>query len=619
MGEHVVKKLLSADDRMIYTHQLLNDIAALEKMYQEDLFEKGVMRIGAEQELCLINKRWYPSATAIELLKALNDEHYTTELALYNLEVNLDPLELTGDCFSVMKKRLHYFLEKISRVADKMDLKIILTGILPTIDTRFLTQDYMTPELRYMAINESFRALRRDDFKMHIKGVDEVDIMHKTTLFEGCNTSFQLHLQVEASDFVNRYNWAQAIAGPVMAICVNSPLLLGKELWDETRIALFAQSVDTRATSFKLNEREARVSFGEGWVKGNAVDLFKQDVVRYRSILSTDFKSNSLQELEHGKIPKLKALGLHNGTIYRWNRACYGVTNGKPHLRIENRYIPSGPSVTDEIANMLFWVGLMVGQPKRYEAIDELMDFKDVKNNFICAARYGMGSQMYWEGRFIPTDELISQVLIPMAGKGLEMMKVDKKDIDFYLNVIDRRTQTHTGARWIRNTYRRLLVDYKRVDATRDLVRSLYENQVRDIPVCDWKEVVSDRTLYLEEDKRVYQYMNRNVVTVHVKDNAKLVGKLMLWRNIHHMPVIDDTGELKGLITWTDIDAIKHEEVEVPIEKHMKTAIITIGPSDLMHEAKQLMEDREIGCLPVVEDDTLVGIITRNDIKDINN
>ena len=264
-------------------------------------------------------------------------------------------------------------------------------------------------------MDETIRELRGEDLELHIRGVDEINLLHDSILFEGCNTSFQSHLQLDPADFANSYNWAQAIAGPILSICANSPLLMGRELWQETRIALFTQSVDTRASTFYLNNREARVGFGSDWVKGSFVDYFKDNIIGFRSLLTADIEADSLNELKNGHIPKLKALGLQNGTVYKWNRVCYGVTSGKPHIRIENRYLPSGPTTDDEIANMMLWVGVMHGRTKRFDDIHHKMDFKDAKSNFYNAARYGSAAQFYWNGELLPCKELLLDHLLPMA------------------------------------------------------------------------------------------------------------------------------------------------------------------------------------------------------------
>ncbi len=615
MGELKVERLSGSILRERYISQLLGDLEALEQMLNTGMFDTNI-HIGAEQEFCLVDEQWEPSNKALEVLKAINDPSFTTEIALYNLEVNLNPLLLGEDCFSKMHEQLDQLMSKAKTNAAKHNLKVILTGILPTIDSRHLLTSYMTPVKRYQVLDETIRDLRGDDLELHIKGVDEINLHHDSILFEGCNTSFQAHLQLDANDFVDSYNWAQAIAGPVLSICANSPILMGRELWQETRIALFTQSVDTRASNFLLNERDARVGFGNDWARGTIVDFYKDSVVNFRSLLTADFQTESLSELEKGNIPKLKALQLHNGTVYKWNRLCYGVTEGKPHVRIENRYMPSGPTTTDEIANFMFWAGIMQGRPKHLDSIHEKMDFKDAKGNFYNAARYGTAAQFYWDGELIPCKELLLDHFLPMAYRGLYRMNVLPKDAEKYLAVIENRIKNKNGARWMVQSLRKLKKEHKTPDALRILTASIYEHEQKGYTIDAWQLARGSEYIPEENQKQLRHYMNTKIVTAQENDSADLVLRMMEWRNIHHVPIMDIHFNLVGLLTWTDVKNYKDnpKERKKPVKSIMRTDLITATSATTLHEAKDTMRQNKINCLPVIKGKKLVGIITTNDL-----
>ncbi|MCE2613577.1 CBS domain-containing protein [Flavobacteriaceae bacterium D16] len=616
MGEMNVKKLSDAADKIEYIDQLVGDIEALDLMLKTGKFEKSPIRIGAEQEFCLVDESWNPSNKADDVLKELNDPHFTNELTRYNLEINMEPYVLEGNCFSELHAQLNDLLLKAKEAAEKVGNKIILTGILPTIDTPFLGLDYMTPLVRYRVLNDAIKSIRKEDIELHIKGVDEVNLHHDTILYEGCNTSFQCHLQIDPDDFANSYNWAQAIAGPVLSICTNSPLLLGKELWEETRIALFTQSVDTRASTFILNEKESRVSFGMDWICCSAADFFKDAIIQFRSLVTTAFESDSLSELEAGITPKLRALQLHNGTTYKWNRVCYGVSDGKPHLRIENRYLPSGPTPTDEIANMMLWVGLMQGRPKEFEEVHKVMDFKDVKSNFFNAARYGMAAQFHWNGELISSHDLLLDHLLPMAFRGLYSMGVAPRDAERYLSIIEKRIRSNNGSRWMVEAYRKLVKQHTVPDALKILVATMYQRKEKKYTVDAWQLPRGDEYEVPEELRVVRDFMTTKILSAQENDSAQLVLKMMEWKNIHHTPILDNNLELAGLLTWTDVKYYldKPEEVKKSIRSMMKTDLITVTADTPLDEAKSLMEKNKINCLPVVNGAKLVGIITSNDI-----
>ncbi len=616
MGEQKVKSISDNLARANFIRHLLNDVNALELMLEKGLIESGVTRIGSEQEFCLVNKNWRPSKKSGEILNDINDSHFTTEIALFNLEINLDPIELKQDAFSQVENQLMNLLEKAKIIAKKNNNRIILTGILPTISKKELEFKYMTPNPRYWMLNDMLKELRGTNFRLHLRGVDELFIKHDSVMFEGCNTSFQMHLQISPDDFISSYNWAQAISGPLLGICTNSPILLGRELWSETRIGLFQQSIDTRNSSFALENKQSRVSFSKQWAKGTVADLYKNDIAKHKVIISKEIDCNSLEDLENGKIPKLQALCLFNGTIYRWNRPCFGISEGKAHLRIENRYIPAGPSVIDEMANFAFWVGLMKGRPKKYDDMPSVMDFKDAKANFIKAARTGKESVMVWMGKQISVRNLVVNELLPIAKLGLEKMNIDKKDIDQYLGVIEKRTISMTGSQWSVKNYRHLRKNLKQDDALLALTKAIYDNQKNNAPVHDWPMI--DKHIKEYQDAHLVSHiMTTQLFTVNKDDLADLATSIMKWKGIHHVPVENKFGKLCGLLTKTHMDHFhknNYENKNTIVADIMEKNVTIVKPNTKILEAIHLMKKDNIGCLPVVQEKSLVGIITIKDI-----
>ena len=310
-----------ARKRRELTHAILDDLRALDRMVREGMFETGVRRIGAEQEMFLIDGGWTPAKASIAMLQRLDDPHYTTELGLFQLEANADPQLFTGDGISKMEKQLDDLVNKARDVAATIGVSPVLIGILPTMRVSDLDLDSMVPSPRYRTLNKAVQEMRGGAFEISIKGLDELMIRHDNVMLEACNSSFQVHFQVEPAEFARLYNLAQVLAGPVMAIACNSPLLFHRRLWAETRIALFRQAVDTRSHTNHLRETEARVSFGTRWVRESVIEIYQEDIARFRTLVGTDLEEDVLAKLDRGEIPQLKALRLHNGTIYRWNRA----------------------------------------------------------------------------------------------------------------------------------------------------------------------------------------------------------------------------------------------------------------------------------------------------------
>lgn len=621
MGTQKISIARDPESKKRFLKHLIHDVEAIEQMLDRGLFESGVTRIGAEQEFCLVDKHFKPSLNALEVLQKVKDDHFTPELAKYNLEINLDPRPLTGENLSKMHAQLNDLLEKASEAALSIDEQIILAGILPSIDFRAVQKQYMTPRKRYEELGRIILELRGEDFELNITGVDELLISHSNILFEACNTSFQCHYQIQPHSFADSYNWAQLLAGPVLSVAANSPILLGRQLWAETRIALFQQSIDTRGKGFHLREREQRVTFGNRWIK-DLGDVFKNDIARHTLLFLMEIERDSLDILEQGEIPKLEALQLHNGTVYKWNRPCYGVANGVPHLRIENRYLPSGPTTADEIANLAFWSGLMANMPESYASNWQKLDFDDAKENFYKAAMWGIQSGMVWENELMSASQLILDVLLPMSRGGLEKMEISDKDITYYLDVIRKRADKKaTGARWMVGSFRRLKETLDKEEASVALTAIMDKRRRSGEPVCEWKLASPEEieSIYIHYDV-VSNVMSTDLITVTEEYIVELVLKIMEWRNIRHLPVEGKNGELKGVITKKRLDGY----LSASKNHHQLTAAdvmdqnpITIKPDEDIKYAMLLMLDEGISCLPVIEQGKLVGILTDKDTQTI--
>jgi CBS domain-containing protein len=619
MGSQLVKPIDTDALQKEFTQQLLYDIDALATMIETNDFEQGIQRIGAEQEVCIVDSFYRPSFNALAILDEINDPHFTTELGLFNIEANLDPIVLKDNCFSQLETDLNNLLAKAKKAANTIkNNKIVLAGILPTFKRSDLIFENMTPHKRYKTLNDILKKIKGNDFKLQIRGVDELILRHESILFEACNTSFQVHLQIGLDEIIDKYNWSQAIAGPVLSVMTNAPMLLGKELWSETRIALFQQSVDLRNISHLLREQKPRVSFGTDWVKNSILDVFTDDITRYKALVTTEFEGNSLEDLANGIKPKLKALNLHNGTLYKWNRVCYGVAKNVAHLRIENRYIPSGPSVKDEIANALFWVGVMQGMPEAYKNIWEKMDFKDARGNFIKAARTGIDTYFNWFGEGISAKKLVLDILIPMAKEGLKKSKVSDADSAYYLNIIAQRIQKNTnGSKWQIRSARNLKETVSAEETNILLTHHLYNNQQKNIPVHEWELATINCTEETYSHNKVYKVMTKEVYVVNENDPVLLIEKIMQWKNIHNLPVVDSNNKIIGVISTTNLEQNKDKDAFA--KEIMSTNIVVGAPEMTIEKAEQLMETHQVACLPILDNDYLVGIFTKNDLRKLQN
>ncbi len=630
MGEHIANPAVdsySDPERLrLFMKSLLNDVRALERMIEEDKFESGVRRIGAEQELCLIDSAWRPAPIADRVLEHLTDNKlFTSEIGRFNLEFNLDPMDFGGDVLSRLESDLNARLEEARVAARREDLEVLMTGILPTLRKTDLAFENMMPLPRYHALNAALSRLRGGEFDLRLTGTDELIIKHDSVMLESCNTSCQVHFQVSPEEFPRFYNIAQVVTPFVLAAAVNSPLLFGRRLWRETRIALFQQAVDTRPTGDHMLDRSARVSFGDDWVRDSVVEIFREDITRFRVVLGIDIEEDAMGVLEEGGIPKLRALSLHNGTVYRWNRPCYGIMNGRPTLRIENRALPAGPTVIDEVANSAFWFGLVSGMVERFDDIRDAFSFDDTRSNFLAASRLGLDAQLVWlDGKPLPARRVICEELLPIARSGLETAGIDGDDIARYLDVIDERVSSgRTGARWLVDSFQTMEDESdgaKMAEKMAALVAGTHSRQAEGKPVHEWDLAHLDEGGdWVHSYHRVDQVMSTDVLTVHVDEVIDLVANVMDWKHVRHVPVEDADGLLVGLVSYRSLlrllgrDLPHGRESPLPVSEVMRRDVITITPETTTLEAIELMRREKVACLPVVTAGRLVGVVAERD------
>lgn len=605
-----------------FTRALLRDLQALERILSEGLIETGIRRFGAEQEMFLVDEAWRPAPVAVEVLEDLNDDPFTTELARFNLEANLSPRVLEGSCFTDMHAELDGLVSRVREAAQTQGAEVVLTGILPTLGKSDLSLDNITPRSRYYALNETMLAAGGGTFRLRIRGTDELMIEHDSVMLESCNTSCQVHLQVTADEFANFYNVAQAVTGPVLAASVNSPLLFGRRLWAETRIALFQQSLDTRGADLHMREMSPRVRFGGSWLERSVAELFQDDIATFRVLLARAVDEDPFQVLDEGGVPQLQALQLYNSTVYRWNRPCYGISNGKPHLRIECRALPAGPSTLDEMANAVLWIGAVLGIAKAVPNFAERMDFDDAKANFLAASRLGLQAGMAWlDGESGPADRIVLERILPMAEEGLRDYPVESADVDKYLNVIRKRLEAGvTGASWALRSLGKLKASGTKGERLAALTAATVRQQSAGTPVAEWGPAdIHEAGGWKYNYLRVEQYMTTALTTVNQDELVELVAYLMDLRQIRHVLIEDKDHRLVGIVSYRSVLRLMAEgrtQVEAestPVSAVMERNPVTVAPETPTLEAIRKMRTQGLSALPVVKAGQLVGLVSETD------
>jgi len=490
MGQDVESTTFSRQDRQRYREKLRTCLDVFARMLGESKFDFERPLTGLEIEFNLVDGHQDPAMRNAEVLSAIANDDFQTELGQFNIEINVRPRRLTGRASEELEQELRAALNDAEERARAVGAHIVMIGMLPTLTPDHLTGESLSANPRYRLINEQIFAARGEDLSITIDGPERLATHADTIAPEAACTSVQYHLQVSPQDYAANWNAAQSIAGVQVALGANSPFLFGKELWRETRVALFEQATDTRPQELKEQGVRPRVWFGERWIT-SVFDQFEENVRYFPALLPVCEDEDPVAVLDRGDTPHLGELRMHNGTIYRWNRPVYDVYRGKPHLRVENRVLPAGPTVVDVLANGAFYYGLLRALVEQDRPLWSQMSFSAAFDNFESGARRGIEAHVYWPGLGeVPVTELVLRRLLPLAHQGLSAWGVETDVADRLLGIIERRCTSHqNGAEWQARTFHQVDEHRQPLDrreSLREMLRRYVEYMHSNEPVHTW-------------------------------------------------------------------------------------------------------------------------------------
>lgn len=482
MGQFFNKDHFCRQDYIDFNFRLQSQIEKLRSVIEQPGFSAGPSTIGAELEMYLVNGQGIPTAKNAQLITLMDNQQLTEELNQFNLEFNLSPVDAKGQPFANMENELRPLLSKLQSTATSLNTQIVPIGILPTLQNAHLHRSYMSDLPRYRALTNQLSASKGEPFLVDIHGQDSLQMECDEVTMEGANTSFQVHLKVPADRFSELYNAAQLVTPLVLAIAGNSPTFMGQRLWQETRIALFKQSIDNRIRSLTEWRQPARVSYGQGWVRDGAWELFAENVALYPPILPYVSPENA----------DFAELCLHHGTVWSWNRAVFEPNNGG-HLRIEYRAFPAGPTVTDMMANAALAIGLTQSLSHNIQDYLSKLPFQYAEYNFYRTAQSGLNAKVLWpsngQNQLVehPVSEVITK-LLPLAAKGLTELEVESKEIDRLIAVIEDRLATQqTGSVWQLDKLDEYEKDFSREQALSMMLKDYINNMKCGNAVSSWQ------------------------------------------------------------------------------------------------------------------------------------
>lgn len=487
MGEEVEAQEFSRADRTHHRERVRRNLDVFARMLREDRFDTDDPMTGLEVELNLVDEAEDPALKNAQALEAIADPAFQTELGQFNIEINVPPAKLREGGLTTFEETLRRSLNDAEEKSSAVGAHMVMIGILPTLAEGHMTLDSLSANPRYKLLSEQILDARGEDITISVDGVERLRTTADSIVPEAACTSTQFHVQTSPEMFAEYWNASQAIAAVQLAVAANSPYLLGKELWRETRIPLFEQATDTRSEELQAQGVRPRVWFGERWIN-SVFDLFEENVRYFPALLPVSDDEDPLAVLESGGTPKLAELRLHNGTIYRWNRPVYDIAGGVPHLRVENRLLAAGPTVADTMANAAFYFGLVRALAEGERPLWSQMSFSAAEENFHVAARHGIDAQVYWPGvGQVRATELVLRRLLPLARDGLQSWGAAEDEIDRLLGIIEQRClRGVNGAEWFVGRVR-AEGGRERFAALRAALRDYRERMHTNEPVHTWE------------------------------------------------------------------------------------------------------------------------------------
>ena len=456
MGEEIQKEHFEQADYEAFQQRLEQETEFLRALFANHAFDNSSRLLGYELELCLADPDGNPSRINTRVIDAAKNPLFTTELARFNMEINGNVFPFQGDVFQRIEADLATLFQQAETAAHGLGSQIGMFGVFPSVTEAHLDpKTYMTQLHRYKLLNRQLLEMRGQPIRLHLDGEERLEIEKQDVMLEALATSLQIHTQVPFDEIVPTYHAGLWSSMMILAATANSPLVLGKCCWQESRIGIFKQSVDTRNPQEIEDHVVPRVHLGKGYID-SLLDLFEDNF--YYSPILPEVLDRPIEDLHH--------LALHNGTIWRWVRPIIARNkDGSYHLRLELRVVPSGPTLVDTVANLVFYVALTEGLKTLGDQLTEV-PFATLEADFYRSAREGLDTRVHWpDGEEMPLRQLLLERALPLARDTLAAAGIS--DGERWLDIIQARVETGaTGADWISRHWKqhgdsaRLVRDY---------------------------------------------------------------------------------------------------------------------------------------------------------------
>jgi hypothetical protein len=394
---------------------------------------------------------------------------FEKELGLHNAEMTTSPQPLNAHGLEAQESEVRARLEAALNCTRTEGMRLVSDGLWTVPPAGETAREYLTDSIEVggvrIATNMSdavrYHAMANgptapDRFVLE---APHVRLEAETVMPESLITSIQPHYQVaHAADLPAYFNYALRVAGPLLALGVNSPFFppdlygdapaeaIVADGWDEHRVAVFESvmnSGDLRKVRFPRDLDTVE----------EAVDRVVEDATMVPMPVSRGDRFDD----------RFATLRRKHGTFWRWVRPVFdGATRSAANARIEFRLLPAQPTVRDSVAFQAAYAGLLESLTTREHPVAD-QDWEVAKENFYAAMREGLASDQRWitnAGEETTDAAALYEDLFAHAADGLRSAGLADDEVDYYLDPLrERAARGRTPADWKRDAVRERLAD----------------------------------------------------------------------------------------------------------------------------------------------------------------
>jgi hypothetical protein len=455
-----VTKALEAD-REEFASRVAEEVEVLREEIEAGTFDNPQAIVGLEYEFYAVDAE--TDALMRVPRRLLEYIGFEKELGLHNAELSTAPQPLSQYGLRAQEAEVQAKLDAALKEVTREGILLVSDGIwtVPPVGetaTGYLTDSVEENGVR-IATNMSgavrYHAMANTDYAAELQlEAPHVSLAADTVMPESLISSIQPHYQMaHAHDLPENFRYALRIAGPLLAVSVNSPFFppdlyeadaetVLAEGWMENRVPVF-ESVLNPADGEKVTFPEDVATVDEALER-----IASDETVVPADVETADRFDDAFAHFRH-----------KHGSFWRWVRPVFGGrTRTAANARIEFRPLPAQPTVRDTVALQAVFAGLLESLPRREHPVYD-QSWAVARENFYAAVRDGLDADLRWitvdAAETTDVEEIYAE-LFELARDGLELRGLDAAEATRYIQPLRERVDRGvTPAGWKHGLVRR--------------------------------------------------------------------------------------------------------------------------------------------------------------------